>query len=42
VLVACEFGLYELVEDGFENYSMRSVLLSRLNEAEKKLESYGQ
>lgn len=41
VIVACEHGLYELVDDGFQDYSMRERLVSELNEAKKKLETRG-
>lgn len=36
VLVACEWGLYELTEDGVGGYSMREQLISRINELEKR------
>ena len=36
ILVACEYGLYELQEDGLHSYSMYERLVAQVNEAEKR------
>lgn len=35
VLVACEYGIYELVDDGYKGYRMSEHLVTRINELEK-------